>query len=271
MVGLVVGSILVGVILQFVLGQSRFAATQTGREEVQQNLRGALEVVASDLRGTLIRGIERADAQALEFALPVMWGVVCRIEAGATTIVFPDLGITTPPSGAGIGLMMRDTASAAPWQPIQPAARATVTGVQARPLDETPGCGTLQPAGPAVAFRFTGANHPAVTPGSRAALYQQVRYEVRTVGSEQWIYRSNGMTGGSFNMEPLAGPVRADSTGFQYLASVAPAAPALIAPPGTGAPTANIRLVRFTVQTLSRQHTGPSQTRRDSVTVQIRN
>src|SRR4028119_2380214 len=45
------GALLIAVVLNFVTGQTRIATAQSGREEVQQNARGALEMVARDLRG----------------------------------------------------------------------------------------------------------------------------------------------------------------------------------------------------------------------------
>jgi hypothetical protein len=262
MVALVIGSLLVGVILQFVVGQSRIAAVQTGREEVQQNLRGALEVFAGDLRGSISAGIERADLQAMEFVLPRMWGLVCASTGVQTTALFPNLGVV-PPWGEGAGLMVDDGTG---WAPA-PAARATVTQQPTvASTTATPGCGDLQAQGDVVAFTFVGANHVAGARGSRIAVYERVRYDLATVDGERWLRRSNGMSGpNSFSMQPLAGPVDDTFVAFSYRD------PDPIAAPGVNAPTAGIRLVQFRVRTLSRQAAGAEQVRQDSVTVQIRN
>lgn len=268
MVALVIGVLLVGFTLDFVLGQSRFAASHAGKEEAQQNLRGSLEIVASDLRGTLAAGIAVADEQAIEFALPEMWGVVCGVTGTTqTTAIFPAVAGAAPPIGEGAGLMVFDGAA---WQPALPT-RATITGATLVAAGNDPLCSLMASQGNVVAYQLNGANHPTpVTRGDRIALYRQVRYEVGTSNGEQWIRRSSGGAAGSFNMQPLAGPVDADSVSFQYFAGAAPAAPVAILPPGTAAPTSNLRLVRFTVRTTSSQGTG-AQARQDSVTVQIRN
>jgi hypothetical protein len=272
MVSLLIGSLVIAIVLQFVVGQSRYAASQTGREEAQQNLRGALEIVASDLRGTISAGIELAGEQELEFVLPRMWGVVCATAGGTTTTaMFPNLGITPPAITAGMGLIVRDTAAGGVWRPVAPAARADVGGWVVASTTASPGCGDLSPQGAVVAFTFTGTNHPAAVRGSRIALYERVRYDVGTLDGQRWLYRSGGMTGNGFSMQPLAGPIDPSAFAFRYFASAGAAAPALIVAPGTGAPAANIRLVRFSVRTRSRQSSGEAQTREDSVTVQIRN
>jgi hypothetical protein len=268
MVALVIGILVVGFALDFVLGQSRFAANHAGKEEAQQNLRGSLEIVASDLRGTLAAGVALAEDQAIEFALPQMWGVVCGVTSTTQTIaMFPAVAGAVPPTGTGAGLMVFDGAA---WQPALPG-RATVTGATLVPVANAPLCSAMTPQGNVVAYQLTGVNHPTtVASGDRIALYREVRYDVGASNGAQWLRRSSGGAAGSFNMQPLAGPVDPDSVSFQYLAGAAGAAPVTIAPPGTAAPTSNLRLVRFTVRTTSSQGTG-TQARQDSVTVQIRN
>lgn len=271
MVSLVISGLIIAVVLQWVTGQTRFASVQTAREEVQQNARGALEIVASDLRGAVSGGIRQADAQRIDFMLPRRWGVVCANNGATETIVaFPNLPGEGLPTGAGAGLLVLGPAG---WLPASNQALATVTGVAAVPLADVPGCGNQGITGDAVAFRLTGANHPAGTAGLTAAVYQLVRYDVADGTGGTWIRRSNGWTGDGPTMQPLAGPVDAAQVGFRYFAGDPAGPPSLIAAPGANAPAANIRMVRFRVRMTSRHALDGSvrQQEQDSATVQIRN
>lgn len=266
MVALVLGTLLVGFTLQFVTGQTRIASRQTAREEVQQNARGALEVVASDLRGAISGGLIQADDREIRFMLPRRWGVVCSGSGGTqTTALFPILPGDAIPFGEGTGLIVQPAAGGA-WRPAVPAL-ATVAARVAVDLLVAPGCSGLAASGQVEAFTFVGTNHPAVTRGDRIAIYQLVRYDVGTSQGRQWIRRSNGSGIADGNMQPLAGPV--DAVQFQYLAGN-PAQ--VIAAPGAGAATAGVDLVTFSITTASRSSVnGEPVTESGSVTVQIRN
>jgi prepilin-type N-terminal cleavage/methylation domain-containing protein len=266
LVALVLGTLLVGFILQFVTGQTRIASRQTAREEVQQNARGALEVLGSDLRGAIASGLIRADEREIQFMLPRRWGVVCAANGSTqTTAVFPIVPGDSVPFGAGVGLIVQ-RASDKVWVPVVPAL-ATVTGRAAASLTANPGCGQLSPSGQVQAFTFTGIGHPAATRGDRIAIYQLVRYDVGTSGGRDWIRRSNGAGIAAANMQPLAGPL--DSLKFEYLSGNPPVA---MAAPGAGAATAGIEMIRVGVKTTSRSSgNGAPATESGSVTVQIRN
>jgi prepilin-type N-terminal cleavage/methylation domain-containing protein len=271
LVALVLGTLLVGIVLQFVVGQSRFAATQAGREEVQQNLRGALEIVGSELRGTVASGITLADDQAIEFLSARRWGIVCGTAAGTqTTVIFPaNVPAPAPPTGSAAVLMVFNETTSA-WLPAAGANPATITAAQAVPATGAP-CNGVGTEGPVVAFQLTGANHPAGTAGFRVVVGERVRYDLGSVGGSRWLRRSNGLVGTQFTMQPLAGPVDVDAVRFSYFAGAPGAAPAPIGAPGFGAPGAQLRMVRFVVRTTSRQATGLTHSKQDSVTVQIRN
>lgn len=268
MVSVVLGALLIGIVLNFVTTQSRIATAQSGREEVQQNARGALEMVASDLRGAVSSGIVRGDADAFELLLPRRWGVVCSQTGTTRTVVaFPDLPSQPTPAGVDAGLLFQ---TAAGWRPTLPT-RATVNTATAVGLAS---CAGLNSSGSVVAIQLDGANHPAATQGTTVALYQMVRYDVQTSRGSRWIYRSNGMTpGGAYVMQPLAGPLHdTDGLSFTYFVDTPPAQ--LLAPPGAAASTQNpsISQVRLRVRMQSRQGTASTrQVEFDSATVQIRN
>lgn len=263
MISLVIGGIVVAVVLQFVTGQTRTAAAQSAREQVQQNARGALEVVGSDLRGAISAGLLRADAQRLDFMLPRRWGVVCSTAAGnTTTALFPVIPGDPIPTGEGAGLIvLRGTA----WLPVVPTL-ATVTGTAPAALTACPGA-----AGNVQAVTLTGAGHPLLAAaGDRIAVYQLVRYDVGVSQGERWIRRSDGAGIGNSNMQPLAGPVDDQFVQFVYLRGNPPVP--LAAAPGAAAAASNIEMIRFRVRTVSAPRAdGSNQVEEDSVTVQIRN
>jgi prepilin-type N-terminal cleavage/methylation domain-containing protein len=269
MVSMVLGAILIGAVLNFVTGQTRIATAQSGREEVQQNARGALEMVASDLRGAVSAGVVRGDANSIEFLLPRRWGVVCS-QTGTTTtyVVFPDIEDQVIPEGVDAGLLFKVADN--DWRPVLPT-RATVT--DATEVDVSAACGNQRTAGSVVAYKLDGVDHPAgMARGSTVALYQRVKYSVQTSRGEPWIHRSNGMTNAAtFSMQPLAGPVDAAAGGisFTYFTGTPPVE--LNAPPGAGAPAAGLSQVRLRVRMKSAQGGSNSQVEFDSATVQIRN
>jgi prepilin-type N-terminal cleavage/methylation domain-containing protein len=272
LVALVLGTLLVGFILQFVTGQTRIASRQTAREEVQQNARGALEVLGADLRGAIASGLILANEREIRFMLPRRWGIVCSGNGTSpgntgtqTTAVFPIVPGDSIPVGTGVGLIVQ-RASDSVWVPAA-SAQATVTARAAAILTASPGCGDLSPAGQVQAVTLTGTGHPGVSRGDRIAVYQLVRYDVGTSGGREWIRRSNGAGIEGTNMQPLAGPL--DSLKFEYLRGNPPA---VIAAPGAGASTAGIQMIRVGVKTSSRSSVnGEPVTESGSVTVQIRN
>ena len=60
LVALVISGVLMATVFQILTGQSRAVAVQGAREESQQNVRGALEIVASELRTAVPQEIGRA-------------------------------------------------------------------------------------------------------------------------------------------------------------------------------------------------------------------
>lgn len=274
-VSLVIGAILVGSVFQFVSGQARMAGLQSAREEVQQNARGALEIVGSDVRGALSSGIVTADERELEFHLPVRWGVLCSTTGGNTsTVMFPLDGMPAPSTGTGWGFVVRDSlAPGSVWVPALPV-RATITGVATADYTNVlTGCPALSPVpqdpvDPKQAFVLTGANHPGLRPGAVVAVYQRVMYDVAPGPGGTWIRRSNGMDAGAYTMQPLAGPVDPTQVRFQYFGG--PAGGLIGAP--VGAPyTRGLSRIQFRVRMKSKQVRNTTTHDQDSVTIQIRN
>lgn len=265
MIALVIGSLLVGVVLQFVTGQTRTAAAQSAREEVQQNSRGALEIIGSDLRGAIKRGLVRGDQQRLDFMLPRRWGIVCTPPTTTQTIAaFPIVPGDPIPTGAGAGLIVQTAAGTVPALPLL----ATVTAAAVTPGSAGQCPGLL---GSAEVVTLTGAGHPiTAAAGDEIAVYQLVRYDVGESQGAYWIRRSNGGGIADANMQPLAGPVDREFVKFDYLRGSPPASIGVA--PGTAASASNIEMIRFRIRTTSRMRAGGGQqVAEDSVTVQIRN
>ncbi|MBB4639216.1 PilW family protein [Longimicrobium terrae] len=268
-VSLVIGAILVGSVFQFVNGQARMAGLQSAREEVQQNARGALEIVGGDLRGAISSGIVTANQRELEFMLPARWGVLCKTGGGSSTVMFPADGLPAPSAGQTWGLLARDSMTT-PWLPALPT-RATITAVTpATVTDAATGCPGLSPRGTApAAFVLTGANHPAVGPGALVAVYQRVRYDVASGPGGVWIRRSNGVgTDGQFSMQPLAGPVDSTVVRFQYYGG---AGGGLIGTTVATPYTRALSRIQFRVRMNSKQQRTAVTYDQDSVSIQIRN
>ncbi|HEU4561977.1 MAG TPA: type II secretion system protein [Longimicrobium sp.] len=230
MVALLLAGVLATVIFQIVRGQARFATVQSAQQEVQQNARGAIEIIASELRGVQPAGLISTSRNSITFLLPRVWGVACG-GAGGTTLnaVFPDVPNATDVMFAvntASGLL-GDTAraGASQWAPIPDAGnlngRAQVNSLPAL----NPGlgvagsaCDSVRTTAPAAgllrAVTVTGSSLPRVPAGNTVYLYQLARYEVATAttGGERWIYRSQGLPGTTGSSQQLAGPLASDTT-----------------------------------------------------------
>ncbi|HEX9940073.1 MAG TPA: prepilin-type N-terminal cleavage/methylation domain-containing protein [Longimicrobium sp.] len=240
LVSLVLAGLLAMVIFQVVRGQTRFAAVQSAQQEVQQNARGAIEIIASELRGVQPGGLVSTSANSITFMLPRAWGISCGGTGtnGATggtalPVLFPDVPDTTVMFAInGASGLLADTAAAGAaaeaWGPVPDATtlagRAQVNSLPA----QTPALGVA--GNPCIALRatapanglmravtVTGTGFPNVVPaGNTVYLYQLSRYEVGTTDSEHWIWRSQGLPGSTGSTQPLAGPLTSPTTGLVF-------------------------------------------------------
>ncbi|HYH83216.1 MAG TPA: type II secretion system protein [Longimicrobium sp.] len=221
LVALMLTVLLGGILFQIVRGQARFTTVQSARQEVQQNARGAMEIVGSELRAVQDSGLIEATANSITFLLPRAWGVSCRPTGGTTMeVIFPTVPDTTVMFAMnGASGLLADTSAVAGtpgWGPL-PAAngfggRATVTSVAAQnPRLGAAGnvCAAIRPdSAPArvQGLLVNGSNLPAVPAGNSVYIYQVARYDVSLVRNEYWIRRSNGLPGDA-NQQALAGPL----------------------------------------------------------------
>jgi prepilin-type N-terminal cleavage/methylation domain-containing protein len=269
LVALVISGLLGAVIFQMMAGQSRIVAVQSAKEEAQQNARGALEVISSELRGAVPAGILAAEAQSLTFMQPRMWGFVCSGAGNTLTALFPDAGGLSLTAGEATGVMVNTGTLAAPvWFPLPPA-RVQVTAIRTvAGGGGAAACNGLGASGNLQALEIDANGIGAAAVSRRTVmLYTMTRYDLAEVGGAWWLQRSNGMDNGQFVQQPLAGPVEPAKVGFQYYAADPNAALGMpVAAPGT------VRMVRVQVVTNSAQ-TLNGRVQRDSgaVTVMLRN
>ena len=240
MVALLITGVITAALLQLLSGQSRMVAVQSAKQEAQQNVRGALEIVSSELRSAIPGAILRADRQAVTFMQPRAWGVVCQVATNTVTAVFPVTGALDGWTvAAANGVLINQTADPmgnpvwAP-NPQAPLLRARITAVQQLATAATAPCNTLLPQGQAVAVRITtnGALTGAV--GNLVVTYTLTHYDLaQDADGNTWLQRSNGLNAnGTFNQQPLAGPLEGDLFGFTYFGND-PVNP--MAAPGTNA------------------------------------
>ncbi|HEX8273836.1 MAG TPA: prepilin-type N-terminal cleavage/methylation domain-containing protein [Longimicrobiaceae bacterium] len=281
-VALVISGVLATVIFQLVQGQSRFSAIQGARAEVQQNSRGALELITSEIRSLPAGSIESASANGIRFLLPRAWGLVCTSApaSGTVGVVFPpgtwpaefptDLSTDT-----GWGLAIPGTAGG------YVAARVTASTVANGACPDSLGV----PAGNGAVMRqFTyNALSSAVTAprGTAVFVYQRVQYDVDLSSSGgpkgYWVRRRSG----AGNPEPLAGPLLTTGTSgtdglrFTYLC---PGRALTATELATAANLNRIARVRVAVAMQSRSLTRNTfatntdqQQQSDSMTVSLRN
>jgi prepilin-type N-terminal cleavage/methylation domain-containing protein len=278
MVALVIMGLLTTALWQIVRSQSAFVASETQREDAQDNARAALDVLTGDLRAALPRGVIRAGDAELELALPKAWGVACGGgSATSLTAVFPSLPTDVFIRSTASGLLVNTSAGNVPdWTPRAAVGggRGFVSASAAVNLAAAPCTGMGAQGVGLLAYQFTGTNFPVATAGQVVMLYQLVRYDVAQSDGKWWLRRSTGMddTGTTFTMTPLAGPIPAqDSLRFTYYTG----ATGVLQSPAPGTDVAILdSLSRIKVKVVTQssgQYQGRSNYERDSSAVLLRN
>lgn len=219
LVGLTLSGILVTIIFQLMMGNSRFVQLQSSREEVQQNARAALDLIASDLRSTPAAGIQVVAQDSIRFYMPRAWGVLCdTIDATSATAwaVFP-AGVLSNADvfdKANIGVAIEQTGD--------PVTHTDSWNFVTAPSQQAAGnpCAAIQNNLNAAQHVTLGFNRPggsafvnagSIFPGTQVMIYEEIKYDVAQSNSSSvpgnWIRRMVGRTGSVLNMQPLAGPV----------------------------------------------------------------
>lgn len=286
MVALVIVGLLTTALWQIVRSQSAYVASESQREDAQDNARASLDVLTGDLRAALPQGLVRGDDQALELALPKAWGIACgggsATQLAAVFTSLPTDAFTV--SSTYSGLVVNTSATTTPaWAPrpatstaravVSAAARLGVNTVAAPTAANAGACASMGASGVGLAsYQFTGTNFPVATAGQIVMLYQLVRYDVGQSEGKWWLRRSTGMDGtGAFTMTPLAGPVKQDSVRFWYYTGT-PATLQATAPGTTTATLDQVTRIKVKVVAVSSgSYNRSSNVERDSSAVLLRN
>jgi prepilin-type N-terminal cleavage/methylation domain-containing protein len=268
LVALVITGLLASVIFQMMSGQSRIVAVQSAKEEVQQNVRGSLEVISSELRGAVPQAITAADDQSLTYMQPRIWGILCiPVSTSEFVMLLPDASATLPAAGVGTGVLVNtNTTGGTNWVPAPPA-QALVNQITNLGTAVPADCNNTGFSGSLQAVRVTTSVAIAgMAAGQTVGLYSILQYDVGQVDGEWWLRRSNGMVNGVPDPQPLAGPVEPDNVGFTYLDAAGNELATPVATPSS------IRMVRVQVVSNSTQKLD-DRVQRDSgaVTVTLRN
>lgn len=263
---LLIGALLITVVFQLVSGQARVTAVQSAREETQQNTRGALEIMSSELRSVVPAGILAAGPTSLTFMQPRTWGLLCANATLSTSFVvaFPSVGAdaawTADPANGVLVQTGANTFSPSPLVGLPGRARI----VTATELANTEANCGLKPAGNVKLVQFTTSVGVTGTAGDPVAAYTLTQYDVAASGGRLWLRRNAGVdASGNFVQQPLAGPLAADRFDLEYRTG----AGAVIAPSALAASLASIRQVRIRVVTESTQQMNSTMQRDSGETV----
>lgn len=300
MIAVVLAGIFATVVFQLFRGQSRFTAMQSSREEVDQNTRGAMELISSELRAVPSGGIVTATATKLQFQLPRVWGITCGPATAGTSslsVVFPGAAVPADFDAAAQSLAL--AAATEPWgvafqtgtdqdvftsSSVSAGANDLSTCVNALGISAVTNIGADNakvPAARTLTLRTPSVAAPVV--GGRAYLYQTVTYDVGTVSGATgtWLRRTVGV-GSTAQAQALAGPLLTDSTGINPVEfiygcgngisspttiGVAALTPALLSAGTTVVNTVEVRLVMRSRDASKKQR----QIEGDTLAVHLRN
>jgi prepilin-type N-terminal cleavage/methylation domain-containing protein len=277
MIALALAGVIAAAVYRVALMTARLVELQAAREEVQQNLRGTLDLIAGDLRGVLPAGILSMHHDSIRFYLPRAWGVSCAPVDSANDTLW-----AVVPSGLlrgsgevfarahwGVGLRRNSDApgAAAGWKFVPAPGRATGAG---------PCAGVEPPTAPPrhALMGFVApspgsfADSAAVGAGATVLIFEEIKYDVTPgpsgVVPGRWVRRMVGRNATGPNMQPLAGPV-APRNGLRFAYYTANGSPARSG--------RDVRRVEITMVVESRQRAGSDSIRTplhvDSATVQV--
>lgn len=286
LIAAVIAGLFAIVLFNFVSSQSRFVRAQSAREEVGQNLRGALEIMSSELRAVPGGAIMASTQNSIVFRLPRVWGIYCGYDgaSGRHHVVFP-AGSTFAtntdafPSDFGTtgtwGLAIEDSAYEGTYQMSAINDTVTVTsGTCVTNLGVNLTQGSTRPVG--IAFRLASNPVAARAPvGSDVFVYHTVAYGVATTSSSPgtWLHRSFAYDGS--NAQPLAGPLDMGTDGgllLTYYCGPTALANATRSFPTDSATLRTITKIRVIMSVQSRQSTqSVLQKETDTLTVHLRN
>lgn len=227
LIALMVSGLVVTGIFEVLQGNSRFVELQSAREEVQQNARAGLDLIAGDLRAVPPGAIIDMQPNRIRVMQPRAWGVLCNTLTPASTTAWAVFPADVVPTETVFG---RPHWGLGVEQSPDLLAHTGVYRFVAAPTLATSGdpCDAIQPVSSAQRVRL-GFSTPgsafvaadSVPAGAKVMVYEEVRYDVAASAGSipgDWIRRMIGYSGTTPNMQPMAGPVpAAGALEFTYL------------------------------------------------------
>jgi len=265
LVAITLAAMLAVIVFRLLRGHSDFAAQQNAREEAQQNARGLLELMTSELRAVPPQALLEGQSQAIEFYLPRAWGILCNLTPTQAVVIFPaglDSTVFRTNTLTGLFLLSNRTATPTPSDVTLAASTCPTLNPGTDPAPDV----RSVPAASGSSFATTAnPSLPGTTapqPGDAVFLYQRVRYDVATGLSQLgwWVRRSfAAAANGALQLQALAGPLQTTPTGaprFElryYQVNSSGQLVELASPPGTNRSALDaVRAVRITVGTVGR-------------------
>lgn len=201
MVALVISGIVVGVVFDLMLGQTRFVRYLNAREEVQQNTRAAVELIASELRGVAPRGLEAAFRDSIAFRSPRVWGTICRRPDNLTTV---DLALQAS-LGISYSVGSDDTRPGLVFETSTPGRDSRLWSTDRTVTDVSASTCPAQTGVEMRRFTLAAGDTVGMRVGHTAYLFDRVAYSPGTSNFPgTWIRRRVGTA----SYQPFAGPIR---------------------------------------------------------------
>lgn len=232
LVGLVVGTLVIGLAFGLVTSHGRHARVQSERAALLQGARAAAELIASELRQADPLGIMEGTSTSVRFRRPRAWGVVCRHTPNELTVLFPtavvpgleslEAWISIPPVATSVEWAFVPVADRTNFDDER--ATAVAACLQLQP-SIVPAAGAASQARLFRAREWNGeggtlglqSGEMGLEPGRTLYLFETVRYDVSTTssGPGSWLRRSSGP---AMQMHPLVGPLAPrDGLKLRYL------------------------------------------------------
>jgi prepilin-type N-terminal cleavage/methylation domain-containing protein len=266
-------------VLAAVSQQGRLTRLQGSREEVQQNVRGAIELLASEVRSLPQQGLVHADANRIVLRVPRATGLLCTTSVPNSgsihMLVSTRAWSRTAPDTLSVAVRFTSSDTTGAFQPGYTTMDRLQVETQASIV--TP-CSALNPGGDVRMLTLTPVPSTSVYPSAmRTAsapadmyLYEDTEYAIGTTTVPgQWINRtSRGST------RPLAGPLPASGTPglrFRYFVGDQELTALPVTDPAT---LSTVNRISVEVTTVSRQAAGsgmPAASRRLVTDVYLRN
>jgi prepilin-type N-terminal cleavage/methylation domain-containing protein len=279
LIALTIGGLVMTLAFHALLAHGQFAGSLSERARIQQHGRGALELIAAELRSADPAGIAEANTSAVSFISLRTWGVVCRHTEARVSVLVPGSGgldpddewLAVPPVGSSLVWQFLPVADLTGSSSERAAAASECSALGASIIPSTGADSEARMYGPRVAQGTGGtlglaAGEAGLEQGRPTYFFDRTRYDVATssVGPGLWIRRNSGP---AMQMHPLAGPVRPGGLRFDYYSEDGEILPSPVAE----ADRRRIRRVGVSIVAQSRPGAGALQQDSGYVLVVLRN